>query len=235
MTRQHSYALILAVIAAFGLLTPATSSAAMVSFGLVESTGSTGIDVDLTIRDGADSAQAGYLEAFLQVDTSTGVTGDLLGLFVSLINTPAGFDVTNYTNETDFMNTGGSSYVIGSAVTDVGAGTRAGPGNNLNGVNLMGTTFELNFTFNGPGSSTGLLTSTSVFLRDLTVPMVEAAGVRVQTVGAVPNGGGGSAKLFGFPTTTPPPPDPEAVPEPATMTLLGGALLGLAMLRRKKQ
>ena len=211
----------------------------MVNFNLVDFSG-TGVDVNLVLTDVVDPGgnTGNFLEAFLEVDTSTGVTGDLFGLFLALDenNLAPTFNINNYLNETDFANLGGTSYVIGADVTGVGSGTNAGGGNNINGIPLNSTTFiDLNFTFGTSGSSSGLLTSTSVYLRDLDVFDVLAAGARLQTVGSVPNGGGGSAKLFGYPDGFPPPnPDPDAVPEPATLTLFGAALVGLAFMRKRR-
>ena len=115
--------------------------------------------------------------------------------------TVVGADITAF----DFSGSVGS---VGSA------------NNNLNGGGSPGA-MDAGIAFGQPGASSGLLDTTLFTLshpNGLTLSMFENQTIagRLQTVGALPNGGGGSSKITGN----------LNVPEPASLALIGiGSLL----------
>jgi hypothetical protein len=138
-------------------------------------------------------------------------TGDLFGVFLEFFPHPTLSTTTSF---------------VGADITAVALNTiNAGGGNNLNGTIaslVPGGTFDAAITFGGSGSSSGLLTTTSFTLNDnggaillSHIAGIGGIGVRAQTVGLPPDGGGGSSKLYGeegVVTTS----DPPHIPEPAS-------------------
>jgi hypothetical protein len=135
-------------------------------------------------------------------------TGDLFGVFLEFSPHPVISTTTSF---------------VGADITGVALNTiNAGGGNNLNGTIaglVPGGTFDAALTLGSSGSSSGLLTSTSFTLNDnggsILLSHIVGIGVRAQTVGLPPNGGGGSSKLYGTEgilTTTQTP----SMPEPAS-------------------
>lgn len=201
----------------------------MISFSL-SNFGSDDVNFVVKLSDGADSADAGYLQIDVSVVPTVAFpnTGDINGLFVGFgdDNDAATILALNAPSTT----TGGAWY--GADVTELFSGGNGGC-NNLNGAGgVPASSVDLGFTLGVCGSSSGLLTSSTVFLQGLEIGDLNAIGGRVQTVGLPPNGGGGSSKVFLG--TIPPPPGDEEVPEPATLTLMGAGLLGLIYFRRSR-
>ena len=98
-----------------------------------------------------------------------------------------------------------------------------GVGNNMNGTSLA--PFDFGVTIGNPGIGGGddfRMASITIQGPGITPADFTEMGVRIQSVGTIGSGRGGSAKYVGSP-----------VPLPATMILLGSGLVGLAGLRRK--
>jgi hypothetical protein len=206
-------------------LIPASAQALMLSFdfGVGQNFGSDSLRALATVND----ETAGFLTFNIEIAPNGTLpnTGDLFGVFLEFNPHPA------------------SGIFAGPDITGVATNTlNAGGGNNLNGTIsglVPGGTFDFALTLGSSGASGGLLTSTSftmstnggaVKLSDLI-----AIGLRAQSVGGGPNGGGGSAKLYSANGTTPPTPNPNNTPVPdggATIALLGLSLLGLTGIRR---
>ncbi|MEZ6190836.1 MAG: PEP-CTERM sorting domain-containing protein [Phycisphaerales bacterium] len=114
--------------------------------------------------------------------------------------------------------------VVGADITAFdfsgGVGSVGSANNNLNGGGSPGA-MDAGIAFGEPGASSGLLSTTTFTLSHpsgLTLSLFENQTIagRLQTVGPVPNGGGGSSKITGN----------LNVPEPASLALIGiGSLL----------
>lgn len=106
-----------------------------------------------------------------------------------------------------------------------------GGGGGFTGGSFNSYTFGTLVRIGTNGSASGLNTSVAfdIDLAGLTAADFTTLGLRVQTVGASPDGGGGSLKLRNDDPTT-----VSTVPVPAAGVLLIGALGGLGLLRRRK-
>ena len=182
-----------------------------------------------------DEAEAGKITFTITVspDPDDGNNiGDLLGLFFNV----APYPLTGLSSG-DFAGTGLSHVTIGTG-DDVHQDSSFG----CNNVSAPGVpNFDVGVTFGECGASGGLvlsaiLTMDSVYPNaTLTAFSFENFGVRLQAVGAAPDSGGDSAKLFGenpvcISGCGPAP--PQETPEPATLALVGVGLLVLARTAR---
>src|SRR5207247_1815712 len=122
-----------------------------------------------------------------------------------------------------------------------GGGTIHGAGDSCNNVNGdVAVGFDVGIEFQGCGTPGGVFLLTTTFTMDaptLTTSSFVDFAVRMQSVGPAPNGGDGSAKLYGSTfvclTCELPPGDVIGAPEPSTFALLGGGLGVLLWLRRR--
>jgi hypothetical protein len=175
-----------------------------------------------------DNNTAGVLTFNVAISPNASLpnTGDLFGLFLEFLPHPT-------LTSADF---------VGADITDVDFNTiNAGGGNNLNGdiAGLVpGGTFDAAITFGSSGASGGLITSTSLTLDDLggtlLLSHLVGVGVRAQTVGLPPDGGGGSSKLYTEDFSVPVILDP--VPEAATIAMwlgLAGVFGGVGLRNRR--
>jgi len=159
-------------------------------------------------------------------------TGDLLGVFLEFNPHPT------------LSTTIGVSFA-GSDITSVQLNTlNAGGGNNLNGTIaslVPGGTFDAALTLGRSGSSSGLLTSTIFTLDDnggaIELDDLIGVGIRAQTVGLPPTGGGGSSKLYSENYEIVIDPDGEpTVPEPSSLAVFSLlAMIGGAGYWRKRK
>ena len=161
---------------------------------------------------------------------------EALGLFVDLgdvdIPIPASVSLTN-------VVPAGKVVVYATDTTS----DACGEGCNLNGLSLpslVGGDWELVFSLAGQGYD-GIQTfswTTPDF--DLAEAAFGVVGIRAQQLcppGTTlpPNTGcGGSDKVFWNPGTITNPDDPNGVPEPGVLMLLGAGLIGLTALRRRR-
>jgi hypothetical protein len=202
------------------LLAAAPAPAAIINFNLT-SFGADPVDLTITLDDQS-------MPGFLTVSGLVGddPTGDILGLFLDVEPSLAGFDLTN-----DVVD------VTGTLTASALGTTNLGGGNNVNGeVVNQGFTGDLAFAFGSPGIGSDDIKTFTLRLAGLLVADVSGVAARVTSVGSPGGPRSGSDKLFLPDTGFPPPTDPQAVPEPASVTLLGMTLLGfLAVAKRRRR
>ncbi|MCP1168371.1 VPLPA-CTERM sorting domain-containing protein [Limimaricola litoreus] len=180
-----------------------------------------------------DETDATRLFFQVALDPTTPSTGDVLGLgFSSSIPGIASTDIQGFTSPT------------GDGVTNFLTNTSkcgTGPTGNGGGCKFdAAQVFDYMLRIGDTGSASGLNNDFSFYINkdvDLDTTTFSAVGIRAQTVGAPPTGGGGSTKDYNLKPECiancgddAPPPNP--VPLPAAGWLLLAALGGTAGLRR---
>ncbi|MEX2316147.1 MAG: hypothetical protein WD669_03280 [Pirellulales bacterium] len=168
--------------------------------------GSDNLHVEVQVNDNT-SGLLSFVVSILP-NLSLPNTGDLFGVFLEFSPHPSLSTSTSF---------------VGADITAVALNSISGTGgNNLNGTIaglVPGGTFDAALTLGSSGSSSGLLTTSSFTLDDnggaILLGHIVGIGVRAQTVGLPPDGGGGSSKLYGIDGVTTIE-DPPAMPEPAS-------------------
>lgn len=189
------------------VLAVAPASAMTTFFNLSSFTG-TPADVRVEINDGI---LPGLIQFKVDVIANPNI-GDIRGVFFNWDTTPAGF-------------TGAD--IVGADVTGFGFDT-----NNLgNGATVNPhSPFDLGVKIGTPGIGSDDIRSTIFTIADrgvLTAGSFTEVGARLTSVGLEGSSRSGSSKLSGTPETP--------IPEPTTMALLIGGLLGGGVLRRRRR
>ncbi len=209
-----------AAISVAAVFSAGAASAATVEFGPTGWTnegGSTvGTDYLASIED-----IAGGVSFSLALTADSVDTGDILLIGFEGVNLSAA------TLDNVVTSTGDAITAVCTNVSSCGGG-----GGGFTGGIFNSFTFDTLLRIGTSGSASGLNTSISfdALLAGLTSADFSAIGLRIQTVGTSPDGGGGSLKIWNDDPTTPAP-----VPLPAGGLLLLTGMGGMFVARRRKQ
>ena len=195
-------------------LMPALPAAGAILATDLTSFGSDTIGVQVILDD---QTMPGFLT--VSGSLSENPTGDLRGLFLDFSPELSGFDIN------------GDVIDVDGIITDRAFDAVSLPGgNNVQGAIVTnGFDSDLAFTFGSSGIGGDDIKSFTVKLGGLSVSDVAGVAVRVTSVGVGDNREG-SDKLFAGAGDFVPSPDPNAIPEPATVTLIGVSLTALVAL-----
>ena len=200
------------------ILSTTAANAAVISFAL-DSFGSDPVPLTVTLDD---ESMPGFLTFSGMVGADP--TGDILGAFLDIQPSLATFDLMN-----DVIDVEGNLTDIAFNSTDLGGG------NNVTGeIVNQGFVGDLAFAFGTPGIGSDDIKTFTLKLAGLTVADVNGVAVRVTSIGSPGGAREGSDKLFLGSPDFPPVPNPQEVPEPATLSLVGLALLGLVALKKRR-
>ena len=208
-TQGRRYPLSLPTIILLGFLTlvltvPTSGTASTLTFTNFVHNTTPAILWDVMI----DDATANFFTVKVRVDPLSTVIGDILGI---------GFDVTP-----TYKALLTASDIAGTDITGIFQNTRScGPGCNFNGITP--NTFDRIVRIGHQGSAGGLVTATTFTLathgQTLQASPFTTVGIRAQSVGPAPDGGGGSAKDISSTRML-----ITAVPEPSSTLLFALAL-----------
>jgi hypothetical protein len=199
----------LAAVAAIG------ASATTLTYNLTSAGWTPG---DFAIRAILDDSQAGTIQARVTV-TPGRYTGDIVAVYIGLVEPPAspltilrsiqGADITSRAIDTGNVQSGniGKKYSIALAIGKEGIG------------NGKGDIQQTLFTFNTPG---------------LKLDDVGDIAVRMTSVGAPGGSRNLSFKMYDDAGTFGSPMNVAGVPEPSTLFMTAGALIGLAWAGRRR-
>ena len=172
-------------------------------------------EVQITVND---EVNAGFVTIFVDV-TSTPVIGDLRGVFLHMGGRPAGMTLADIT---------------GADITQKQFDTiNLGGGNNLNPSPLPPPgLFDIGTEIGTSGMSTDDIQHTEIRVAQVDGIAGEdfiGFGVRMASVGDPAEGRTASCKLFAGEV-----PEPNPVPEPGTLILVGFGLAGAALRKRRQ-
>jgi hypothetical protein len=224
----------LGALAAVGALAfAAQANAALLTANLEDFTNGGGFFGKVTLEDTAPNTISITLDVADPINP--GLTeADILGVWFDVDDESVLASLqTAYTNDTLFQNIVPAGTIQAALFSANGVNSVGGANNNLNGGGGAGEDFDIGIavgTQGGPGGFNQTITFDMVLTGlDTSLFLDQRVGMRVQSID-VP-GFGGSSKLLGDAGgngTTP-------VPEPATLALLGAGVIGLGILRRRRQ
>lgn len=206
-TQGWRYSLSLPTIILLGLLVltwPTSGTASTLAFTNFVHNSTPAVLWDVMI----DDATPNLFTVKVRVDPTSTVIGDILGI---------GFDVAP-----TYKALLSASDIAGTQVTGIFQNTRScGQGCNFNGI--TSDIFDWIVRIGQQGNTGGLITATTFTIathgQTLDTNTFTTVGIRAQSVGPGPNGGGGSAKDISSTRTL-----ITAVPEPSSTLLLALAL-----------
>lgn len=175
-----------------------------------------------------DHVNPGDLTFTAQIDTGLGYIADIFGLYFDLDDDSlvSGLQLISGTDIT-------ASQFSANSVSSLGGG------NNMNGAGDGPYDAGVQFGNNGIGAGKGDHQFVTLRLghltESLTIDNLVRVGLRLQSVGEIGGGRGGSSKLVGTPDRPDKPdcPPGTAIPTPAAAGI-GLAMLGITALRRRR-
>ena len=219
----------LAISLAFALglsIGAAHSSAAVISFELQH-----GFPEDLRVDATLDDSIAGSVKLDINVvtDGDNPLTGDIFAVGIGFSSDPTSYSNGDVWGDYD-----------GAILSFLGLDSVYGIGDSFFSLFLNDSITSTSFIFEGVGLSDFALIATALHYVHDPSPQPEIlfstrGSDRCHQCGRTSCEHKPEYTLAKKWDTVPPPPGEEEVPEPATLTLMGGALLALIAIRRKRQ